>query len=200
LIASMLLVHGAGGGPWVFDGWRNMAHTVFACDLQRGVDPAVASMRDYADEVAACAHSLPRPLALCGWSMGGLVALMAAEHVRPDALVLIEPSPPAEAQENADAPLETGTFDAEAVYGTFPPGVAARPESMLARAERKRGVSVPSLPCRCLVVAGDEFPEERGTRVAHVYDAELRHFPGLSHWGLVRSAAVRDAVADWLAE
>src|SRR5919199_366260 len=67
-----------------------------------------------------------------------------------------------------------------------------RPESLLARGERKRGVSVPSLPCPALVVYGDEFPEERGRRLAAHYGAEELAFPGLDHWGLVLDERVRD--------
>jgi hypothetical protein len=40
--------------------------------------------------------------------------------------------------------LEHGTFDGEAVYGAFPDGVRARPESLPARADRKSAAS----PCR----------------------------------------------------
>lgn len=104
-------------------------------------------MADYADVVVerATAHA-PRPLVLCGWSLGGLVVLMTAERLRPDLVVLLEPSPPAEVQgSDPGLPLIVGTFDPEGAYGPFPEGVPARPESALARAERKRGISVPSL-------------------------------------------------------
>ena len=56
-------------------------------------------MADYRAQVVAAAQGLPGPVALCGWSMGGLVVLQAAAEVQPDAVVLIEPSPPAEIQE-----------------------------------------------------------------------------------------------------
>jgi hypothetical protein len=88
--------------------------------------------------------------------------------------------------------LRAGTFDPEETYGAFPPGMRARPESLLARAERKRGISVPELPCPALVVYGDEFPEERGRALAARYGAEELAFPGLDHWGLVLDERVRD--------
>ena len=156
-------------------------------------------MRDYAEVVARAAEAAAQPLALVGWSMGGLVALIAANAVAPEALVLLEPSPPAEAQvDDPQAELVTGSFDPEQTYGAFPPGVRARPESSLARAERKRGISVPEVRCRTLVVSGDDFPEERGRRVARLYAAEARQFDGFSHWDLVLRPEVPLAVADWL--
>jgi hypothetical protein len=123
----------------------------------------------------------------------------AAQRVQPHSVVLLEPSPPAEAQ-GIDESVEPrpGSFDPEEVYGRFPAGMRARPESLQARLERKRGISVPSLPCPSLVVAGEEFRDEREARVAVVYGSELIDFPGLSHWDLVRSREVRLAVARFL--
>jgi pimeloyl-ACP methyl ester carboxylesterase len=199
--ASLLLVHGAGSGPWVYDGWADAFQRlrVGAVDLQEGLDVAGASMSDYAERVVAAARVLPQPVALCGWSMGGLVALQAAEHVRPHSVVLIEASPPAEVQgSDANVALAAGAFDPEETYGCFPHGMAARTESSLARAERKRGISVPRLPCPSLVIYGDEFREERGPPIAGLYGSDERDFPGLDHWALVRDARVRDAIAEFL--
>jgi len=172
---------------------------VTAVDLHAGLDLAHASHADYAGAVVAAGRSLPAPVALCGWSMGGLAVLQAADSVRAHSVVLLETSPPAEAQ-GVDESVEPrpGVFDPEEVYGAFPPGVRARPESLLARLERKRGISVPSLACPSLVVTGEEFREERGAPVAEVYGSELIDFPGLSHWDLVRSPEVRRAVARFL--
>lgn len=196
--AALLLVHGAGSGPWVFDGWEDdfPGLRVHAVDLHARLDIRIASMDDYAGRLVEAAQSLPQPVALCGWSMGGLVALVAAARVRPHSVILIEPSPPAETQGiAADAELPTGTFDPEQVYGPFPPGMRARPDSARARAERKRGISVQELPCPSLVVYGDEFTEERGRRIARFYGSAERYFPGLDHWGLVTDPRVPRAVA-----
>lgn len=199
--ASLLLIHGAASGPWVFRDWPASFPDaiVWAVDLQEGADVGTASMRDYAGRVEAAAVQLPRPLALCGWSMGGLVALMAAEGVQPAGLVLLEPSPPAEVQgSDPGSVLTTGTFSGEEAYGAFPPGVASRPESALARAERKRGIPVPAIPCPSLVVYGDEFADTRGRPVARLYGSEEAYFPGFDHWDLVLSPRVRDRIASFL--
>jgi pimeloyl-ACP methyl ester carboxylesterase len=199
--ASLLLVHGAGSGPWVYDGWLSAFRTltVEAVDLQEGLVVEQASMSDYADRVAAAARTMVGPVAVCGWSMGGLVVLQAAQEVQPHAVVLLEASAPAEIQgRDPHVQLVGGAFDPEAEYGKFPAGIAARPESLLARAERKRGISVPSLPCSSLVIASADFPDERGRALADLYGSQLVEFPELRHFDLVLGDAPRRAVADFL--
>lgn len=91
---SLVLVHGAGSGPWIFSSWRDCFGPIDlrAVDLLADIDVDNASMADYAEAVERAAHEVPGPRACCGWSMGGLVAMMAHKHF--DALILIEPSPP----------------------------------------------------------------------------------------------------------
>jgi pimeloyl-ACP methyl ester carboxylesterase len=122
---TLLLVHGAGSGPWVYDGWSQhfAGLNVATVDLQHGLDVASATHADYASAVTQAAASLPGPVCLCGWSMGGLVVAEAAERVRPHSVVLLEPSPPAEIQGNhPDVGLEAGTFDPEARTAPSRPG------------------------------------------------------------------------------
>jgi pimeloyl-ACP methyl ester carboxylesterase len=157
-------------------------------------------MADYAGVVERASADAPRPLVLCGWSLGGLVVLMAAERVRPDLVVLLEPSPPAEVQgSDPGLPLVFGTYNPEGAYGPFPEGVPARPESAAARAERKRGISVPSLSCPSVVVFGEEFPDDRGRAIAALYGSETLAFPGLAHWGLVLDRRIPEALASRIA-
>lgn len=132
-------------------------------------------MLNYEAVVAAAAGLRPRPLVLVGWGMGGLVAMMAARRVEPDRLVLIEP----------------GGIEPEA-----PPGVRTRPESPLALEECRRGISVPELPARTLVVYGDE---SRGHPVAERHGAEELHVPGASHWELVLGKTVAAEIVKWSA-
>ena len=195
---SLVLVHGAGSGPWVFEGWQDTFPGVRlrAVDLQARRDVSHTSSADYAKVVEEAVNTASRPLVLCGWSMGGLIAMMAVAVTQPDALVLLEPSPPAEVQ-GTDESVEVsgGVFDPQVVYGPFPEEMRARPESSLARAERKRGISVPALPCPTIVVSGREFPDERGSSLVRAYGAQLLSFPDLSHWDLVRDPAVRTEIA-----
>lgn len=185
----------------MYDRWLSAfpTLTVEALDLQEGLDAEQASMRDYTDRVVAAARTMIGPVALCGWSMGGLVVLQAAQEMQPHSVVLLEASAPAEVQgRDPDVQLVGGVFDPEAEYGKFPAGIAARPESLLARAERKRGISVPSLRCPSLVIATADFPDERGRSVADFYGSEFVEFPELRHFDLVLDAAPRQAVADFL--
>ena len=198
-----MLVHGAGSGPWIFDRWRNefTDFGVVVPDLQEGLDVARATMADYTDKVVTAIQDAARPIGQCGWSMGGLVAAMAADGSTIDALALMEPSPPAEIQgERPDVEIVQGTFDSEVVYGTFPKGIRARAESSLARAERKRGISVPQLPAQTLVIYGDEFADERGRRISAHYGCEAAQFPDLDHWGLVLDNRVARAVAKFFTQ
>lgn len=191
-------MHGAGSGPWVFDEWRHQALDVVAVDLQEGLDVATASMRDYAGVVVRACSGATAPPALCGWSMGGLVAMSAAMMTEVHALVVLEPSPPAEVQGTQEVSDTTGTFDPEEVYGAFPPAMRARPESSRARGDRKRGISVPRLPPRSLVVYGEEFEHDRGRALAGFYGVDEAYFRGLRHWDLVTDARVRQRVFEFV--
>jgi pimeloyl-ACP methyl ester carboxylesterase len=199
--ASLVLVHGDGSGRGGYPDWPSTFPGVetVAVDLQQGVDPARAGHEDYARVVTETARKLRPPVALCGWSMGGLVVLQAAQQTTPHSVILLEASPPVEVQGlHPEVEIADGTFDPEAVYGPFPEGMPARPESARARAERKRGISVPRLPCASLVVYGDSFPDDRGTALARLYGSDVIGVPGLDHWALVLDPRVRTAVAEWL--
>lgn len=153
-------------------------------------------MAGYADAVIEAARQVPSPVTLCGWSMGGLVALLAGRQLRLHSLVLIEPSPPAEIQGfRPGVDLSLGSFDPEEAYGRFPAGQPVRPESSLARAERKRGISIPAVRCPTLIVYGRVFPDERGRAIARLYDSDELDFPDLDHWGLITDDRVPRSIA-----
>ncbi|MBW3667076.1 MAG: alpha/beta hydrolase, partial [Actinobacteria bacterium] len=119
-ISSFVLVHGAGSGPWVFDTWTDSfdGTELEAVDLQVGLRIESVSMSAYAERVAKVVARRQDPVYVCGWSMGGLVALMAATQTPPRALAVIEPSPPAEVQgTHPEVRLRSGTFDPDEVYG-----------------------------------------------------------------------------------
>jgi len=157
-------------------------------------------MDNYTERVVAEGRLLSKPVALCGWSMGGLVAMMAVSKLNPESLTLIEASAPGEVQGfNEEIELRTGAFDSERAYGAFPLGFRSRPESQYARDERKRGISVPALPNRTLIISGSEHPDERGRQLAAFYGVHLREFPTLNHWELVRAISVRDEIYRFLA-
>lgn len=107
---SLLMVHGAANGAWVWDAWRRhlkpLGWEVNVLDL-RGhgrslpLDLTTVTMEDYAADVESVASQIAaaqgRHPVVAGWSMGGLVAMMyAANHAETPALLLFSPSPPEE--------------------------------------------------------------------------------------------------------
>ena len=177
----VILVHGAANSSRVWAFWeRDLADngwSVYSMDLRGHGPPNVddpadlssTSMRDYADDVeASVAQFSQRPI-LVGWSMGGLVAMMAASSGSIAACVALEPSPPAQ-RIDPSVRLRKGEFAAEE-YGitsrdpehqptmpdldreerTIALG-SLRRESRLARDEGKRGIVIESLPCPLLIV------------------------------------------------
>lgn len=215
-----VLVHGAVNGPWVFDGWSDdLGAPAIAVDLRLLVSPRTA-MRDYAAEVARLASHLPEAPVVVGWSMGGLVALMAAKLARFRAVVVLEPSPPAEVIGTHDeVPLRRGLYDLEAygvVKGTPPPAgltvaewdevirqSAGAAESVYGRDERARGIPVVPIDPPLLVIHGDveAFSQQRGPAVAGALGGESLVIPGASHWALVvgerHQEAVRGSIVAW---
>jgi hypothetical protein len=161
---SFLLVHGAGETPGVWEGWDGEA-----IDLQAGLNVAQASMLNYEAAVACDAGLLPRPLCVVARGLGALAAMMAARRVGPEALVLLEPWPPAEA-----GGLPDGTV----------PG-AARPESPLALEECRRGVSVPRLEPPTLVVGSRSVAELFGAEELEAADLPY----AVSAWARSASAS-----------
>lgn len=93
-----LLVHGAGGGAWEWNLWRGVWQArgieTDALDLQPApAGLAATALRDYLVQVRAALRALPRPRALVGASLGGLLASLTSDDA--DALVLVNPLPPA---------------------------------------------------------------------------------------------------------
>ena len=98
---TVVMVHGAFCGGWVFDRFRApfeaQGWTVLAPDLPgrgSGGSAAVLSMSDYANTVVKLCDALPEPPVLVGHSMGGLVCQMAARRTQARALMLLAPSAP----------------------------------------------------------------------------------------------------------
>ena len=93
------MIHGAGGGGWEWDFWRETFEQrdweVLAHDLEpssKGL--AETRLRDYVEQVVAWTAADDR-LLLVGASMGGAIALLAAEQLRPNGVVLVNSVVPA---------------------------------------------------------------------------------------------------------
>ena len=178
-------------------------------------------MDDYADDVVAVAGDLAEAPVLVGWSMGGLVALLAADRIGAPAVVGLAPSTPAR-RHDPSAPLRPGTFGPE-VYGITSRDPVDQPamedldheerqvalaslgrESQLARDERAAGIVVDALPGPLLIVTGSadrQWPRSRYDDLPLPADHLVAE--GASHWGLVLGrrtlASLVPAVLAWLA-
>jgi pimeloyl-ACP methyl ester carboxylesterase len=198
---SLICVHGVGGGPGDFVDWPPaVPHwSVVTPDLQAETDDLAGSTMD--DYAAVVERLLPRttPVVICGWSMGGLVAMMAAGRLPIAGLILVEPSLPAEVQgvRDGEVPLP-GTFDPDAIYGPRADGIAARPDSLYALGERRRGVFVGHVGCPTLVVGGRDFGVTRSEPIASHLNAELEQFSSVGHVELLHDANVLACVSRWL--
>ena len=225
----VVLVHGAASSAPVWRFWgRELAAlgwASYAIDL-RGhgrsdpVDLSHTRMHDYAADVRLLASQLRRQPVLLGWSMGGLVAMMAAAGGDAAACVCLAPSVPAR-QVDASVALRAGEFGAEE-YGITSQDPDRQPtmpdldaeerrialaslgrESRLARDERKAGVVIQSLPCPLLIVTGaadSQWPPERYDDLW--LEADQIVLEGVSHWGLVLNrralATAVPSVLRWL--
>ena len=165
-------------------------------------------MRDYAADVAAALRGVGEGPVVVGWSMGGLVAMMAAAGGHASACVCLAPSAPAR-ETDPSVPLRHGVFGPEE-YGITSRDPADQPampdldseertvalasltdDSRLARDERRAGVAIASLPCPLLIVTGTA--DEQWPRSS--YDglwlaADYIEAEGASHWGLVLNRRV----------
>lgn len=209
----VVLVHGAANAAAVWTFWMSRLAAegwpVYALDLRghgssEPLDLSRTSMHDYLDDVRRLAEQLRRRPVVIGWSMGGLVAIMAGAAGLASACVGLAPSTPARAV-TPDVALREGEFGPEE-YGItsreWQDNEAAMPdltevervialaslgrESRYARDERQRGIAIESLPCPLLVVTGTldrQWPRERYAGL-HL-PAEYMVAEGASHWGLV---------------
>lgn len=96
-IRHALALHGAGGGGWEWNLWRGVLAAsgveVATPDLQPSATGlAATAFDDYLSQACVALRALPRPRALIGASLGGLLAMACADDA--DALVLVNPLPP----------------------------------------------------------------------------------------------------------
>jgi pimeloyl-ACP methyl ester carboxylesterase len=227
--SPVILVHGAAnsGRVWTFwqedlarRGWSSHAIDLRGHGASVPAELASTRMADYAADVVALARTLRQPPILIGWSMGGLVAMMAAGASRAQAWVGLAPSTPTRARDSS-IPLRVGVFGPEE-YGIVdrdPDRQSSMPdldrdeclialeslghESRLARDERKAGVVIGDAPCPALIVTGTadtQWPRQRYDDLP--FGADHVEIAGASHWGLVLNRrllpVMGSAVSAWL--
>ena len=144
---SLLLIHGAASGAWVWDAWRRhlreLGWQVNVLDL-RGhgrslpTDLSTVTLEDYVADIASVTVQIERAQGIHpvvgGWSMGGLLAQMyAAQHPETPALLLFDSIAPVEV--TGRAPIEVQRqFAGEVLtpmhFGIFPEDPARSREAL----------------------------------------------------------------------
>lgn len=224
--ATVVCVHGAGGGGWEWAIWaRVLAHRGFAV-IAPDLKPSIAgiektSFADYRDQVLEWCRGAGEGAVLAGASLGGLLALAVAHAVRPAALVLVNPLPPAGvlarplhepwpalvpwARARSLASTQRAMPDADDAARLFALR-RWRDESGAVLNEARDGVAVEAPRCPTLFLASEgdaDIPPAAVRALAVRFSADFRSIPGASHVGplLGRTAATVAAEAsDWLAE
>jgi predicted alpha/beta hydrolase family esterase len=219
---SVLLVHGGGGGGWEWNVWKGVLEAaglrVQAPDLQAAPGGVGATtFDDYAAQVRAALAALPRPRAVVGASLGGLLAMACADAA--DALVLVNPLPPAPWHAQLpgrdwpdvvpwrrDARL-TGTHrampDADEATALFA-FRHWRDESGQAMRAAYGGIAIARPACRTLCIASmvdADVPPALTAALATDWEASLLRATAVSHVGPLlgrNAAATAGQVVAWL--
>ena len=230
----LLLVHGALTGSWLWTevaaflaerGWEAHALNLRGHFTSDVADLADTTMRDYADDIGVALRQIGRPAVLIGWGIGALAALMHAERHPVLGLVLLAPSPPADAlprhPDEHELRAVPPVYDAawwgwmgsrEELRERMPDMEADEIEKMSellagaresgpARRERMRGVPIDAsrfvdLPS-LVIGAGldDVIHPTEARRTADLLGASYEYFPSASHFGLVMGSRTWPEVA-----
>ena len=230
----LLLVHGALTGSWLWTevaaflaerGWEAHALNLRGHFTSDVADLADTTMGDYADDIGVALRQVGRPAVLIGWGIGALAALMHAERHPVLGLVLLAPSPPADALPRRpdehelravppvyDAAWWGWTGSRDELRERMPDMedhdiekmsellIGAR-ESGPARRERMRGVAIDAsrfIDLPSLVIGAgldDVIHPTEARRTADLLGASYEYFPSASHFGLVMGSRTWPEVA-----
>ena len=221
MAATLVCIHGAGGGGWEYALWQPLftaaGYTMLANDLQPvAAGIAATTFADYVEQVKGWLPGEGR-IILVGASMGGILALKVAEAISPAALVLINSVPPAgvgaarvgkqrpAVVQWANGPLEetrSALFDSDeaTIQWAWPQW---RDEAGAVLNEIAAGIAVQPPTCPTLVVLGEQdtdIPYQTGLTLATWAGADVLLYHGMSHVGPLlsrRAEEVAQLVAAW---
>jgi pimeloyl-ACP methyl ester carboxylesterase len=220
---TFVLIHGAGGGGWEYDLWKPVLEkqgwNVVAKDLmptQGGLEKTVFT--DYVVQVRAWVPKSGK-VVLAGASMGGILALKAAETVSPAAVVLINSTIPAGVGP-ARAPKPESPPVVRWANGPLQDTRDSMPDSdektILWAWKRwrdesgtvintiRKGVPSRKPACPTLVILGEkdtDIPYTTGLELAKWAGADVQLYQGMSHVGPLmstRATEVAEAMRLWV--
>lgn len=222
MAATIVCIHGAGGGGWEYVLWQPLftavGYTMIVNDLQPvAAGLAATTFADYVEQVKGWLPGEGR-IILVGASMGGILALKVAEQINPAALVLVNSVPPAGVGtprvgkarpaivQWANGPLEetrSALFDSDeaTIQWAWPQW---RDEAGAVLNEIAAGIAVQPPPCPTLVVLGEQdtdMPYQTGLALATWAGADVMLYHGMSHVGPLlsrRAQEVAQTVLTWL--
>jgi pimeloyl-ACP methyl ester carboxylesterase len=222
---TLVLVHGAGGGGWEWDPWKPVCEKAgwrfVAPDLIPVKDGGLAktTFDDYLAQVRKWAtDAREKPVVLIGASMGGALALKAAESVSPAALVLVNSVPPAGVgskrpadpypeimrwangplQETRDAMPDSDEKMIQKAWKRW------RDESGTVMNALRAGVAVRKPSCPTLVLISEKDTDvspETSLALTRWAGADMQWYQGMSHVGPLMSTRAEEVAAmtlNWL--
>lgn len=218
----IVMIHGAGGGGWEYEKWA----PTFEKAGWKVVHPDLVPVRGglaatrFEDYIAQVKSWVPREhgrLVIAGASMGGILALKAAEALEPDALVLANSVPPAGVGARkptkfpavirwANGPLKDTRdampdSDESTILRAHP---RWRDESGKVMTAITDGVKVRKPACPTLVILGEkdtDVPMANGLALARWSGADIHLYHATSHVGPLlgrRAPEIAEAARRWV--
>lgn len=218
---TVVMVHGAGGGGWEYVVWKRAFEAAGYPVVARDLVPARGGLArtTFEDYVGQVLSWIPRRrFVLVGASMGGALALRAAEGRSPVAVVLVNSVAPAGVGKRQ--PFEPSLAVIRWAHGPLKDTLEAMPDSDETMVQfawprwrdesgsvmdaLRRGVACRRPPCPSLVVIGEadgDVPPSNSRALASWAGAAVHSYRGMSHVGPLmsrRAGEVAGAVVEWL--
>ena len=219
---TVVMIHGAGGGGWEYDLWKPVFEKAGYKVIARDLIPAKGGLAHtnvthYLDQVVSWCPKTGR-VVIVGASMGGILALMAAQEVFPARVVLVnsvpsdeiaqlpmsEPAPDVVQWANGplkDTEVSMPDSDRKTILWAWKKW---RNESGTVMNQIRTGIIVNRPNCPSLVVIGGndtDISPEISFKSAGMYSSQVLYYPKMSHVGPLLSTKAKSVAADvieWL--
>ncbi len=220
--ATVVMIHGAGGGGWEYDFWKPVferaGYRVIAKDLMPAAGGlAHTRFEDYLRQVQFWRPPSGKVI-LVGASMGGILALKSAQLETPAAIVLVNSTiplgvGPKRKARNAPPVIRWANGPLKETEDAMPDSDSKtilwawklwRDESGAVVNEIRNGIPATKPTCPTLVVIGEkdtDIPPATSQALAKWAGAEVHPYPGMSHVGPLMSRRAKEVagkVVGWL--